>query len=91
MKSKEMQQRHVHTTIPEKYFIFAQKNNLKWNQLLMQAIEEEMNKDPVILKEKLCDINEEKERILRELKKAEQKTSEKKKKITELHKGAMPV
>lgn len=83
-------QYHVHTTIPASYAEWARKNKLKWNELLIKQIEIEMHKDPERIKEELENNEAEKERLLKDLKKAKKHNGDKKERIEAMHKGLMP-
>lgn len=82
--------KHIHTTIPAKYHDYAKKHNLPWNELITKAIENEMNKDPEIIREKLQRINAAHEQCLKDLKKAEQLEESKKERVKAIHKGLIP-
>ncbi len=89
MSDKQFKQ--VHTTIPKKYWEYAKNKKLSWSELLIFAIEHQMNTDPAIIKEKLNKNHEERQILQDQLKKAEKTHQVKKTKVKDLHKGLIPV
>lgn len=81
----------VHTTIPKKYFEYAKSKKLSWSKLLTKAIEDYMDEDPDLLRNKLIHINEERERVEQQLKKVDQQHQDKKTKQQDMQKGLIPV
>ena len=88
---KEKTYKQVHTTIPEKYWNFAKKQNLSWAELLTKAIEQKILEKSEVIRDKLDENNEERERLLKKLKEAENKETNSKQSITGVHRGLMPV
>lgn len=85
-----MKSKSVHTTIPEKYHNYATKNHLKFSELLIKAIENEMTHDPNAIQEELQEIEEKKEQLLKKLKTTQKKDEDKKGRIKAMHEGLMP-
>jgi len=86
-----MKSKSVHTTIPEKYHTYVAKNHLKFSELLIKAIENEMAHDPHAIQEELQEIEEKKKKLLKQLKTTQKKNGDKKERIKALHEGLMPV
>ncbi|MEO5350850.1 MAG: hypothetical protein H7836_14580 [Magnetococcus sp. YQC-3] len=87
----DKQYKEVHTTIPKKCWQYAQDKKLGWNELLIKAIEQEMNTDPDIIKDKLNENHQERERLQQQLQQAQVDHQQKKTKLQDLHKGLIPV
>lgn len=81
----------IHTTIPSKYWQYAKNNKLSWNELLIKAIELEMQGDPEIIKERLEKNNRERKELQDRLQHAEKIDTNNKTKLKDLHKGLIPV
>jgi len=81
----------VHTTLPEKYHQYAKNKKLSWSELLIKAIELEMDTDPNIIKERLEENEMEKKQLQQRLQQAQQIDTKKKTRMQDLHKGLIPI
>jgi len=73
-----MNKRDVHTSIPGSYYDYAKKHHLNWSDLLRNAIEQEMRLDPVVIKNRLQNNKDERERLLKDLEGAKNRQENKK-------------
>jgi len=89
--TKVAEKGNIHTTIPYKYADYARKHNLKWSQLLISAIEQEMNQDPEYINKKIQQNEVEREKLIKDFQNAKNRKITIDEKTRSMRQGLMPV
>ena len=85
-----MNVKSVHTTIPQKYHEYARKKKLRFSELLIGAIENEMMRDSNVIQDELEKIEVKKKELQQKLQNVQEQDKDKKKQLKAMHEGLMP-
>ncbi len=85
-----MTSKKLTTSIPDKYHKYVKNKKLRFSELLIRSIENEMAHDPDAIQKEIQEIETKKEELLSRLKETKRKDVDKKDRIKSMHEGLMP-